>query len=77
MSKQRKALAYAKAHGYNAAEHLDKWHGYEAFDLMPDSGCVGLPQILLVSDEVVRMATEKEVENILGWDDTSEYDDTQ
>lgn len=77
MSEQEKALAYAKAHGYNAAEHLHKWRNYEAFDLMPDSGCVGLPQILLISDEVVRIATEKEVENILGWDNTSEYDDEE
>lgn len=75
MSEQEKALTYAKVHGYNAAEHLCKWNGYEVFNLMPDSGCIGLPQVLLVSEKSLRMATEKEVENILGWDDNSEYDD--
>lgn len=61
-----KITAYAKKEGYSGAEYEKNWRGYEvwrptidgATDLNP--AIIGLPYVLLVRGEKIRMSTVDE-----------------
>ena len=56
-------ISYAKQQGYDNALYLGKWKEYDAFEPVfdgADVSFVGLPFIILVKGDAVRMSTSEE-----------------
>lgn len=56
-------IDYAKKQGYETAEFLRDWRGYKVFSAIYNSKencCVGLPYIILVKGEEIRLSTPDE-----------------
>lgn len=61
--KLEKIKAFAKEQGYDDVLYLDKWRGYDAYEPVfngDEVSIVGLPLIILVKGDVVRMSTADE-----------------
>lgn len=63
--KQEKVIEFAKKNGYDGAEPCGEWRGYEVYEpTFEDSGkelaIVGLPLVILVKGEEIRMSTPDE-----------------
>lgn len=67
MSKDR-IMAFARQQGYDSIAELKPWRGYEVYEpLFEDDGmaCVGLPLVILVKGDEIRMSTPEEaIQNI-------------
>lgn len=58
-----KVKAFAKKNGYETAEKLNSWNGYECYEPIMDSKketAVGPPLLILVKGENIRMSTPDE-----------------
>lgn len=57
---------FAKSKGFTGAEYLKKWNGYECYEpTMGDSDYfTGLPIVIMVKGEEIRMSTPKEAMQI-------------
>lgn len=60
-----KVIDFAKSKGYETAKigTLPKWHGYDAYEPIFDTKempCIGLPFMILVKGEAIRMSTPDE-----------------
>ena len=61
-----KILAFAKKNGYDGAEPLGKWRDYDCYEPTfedtseEEPAIVGLPLIILVKGDEIRMSTEEE-----------------
>ena len=56
-------IAFAKKNGYETAEKLNNWNGYECYEPIMDSKketAVGPPLLILVKGEKIRMSTPDE-----------------
>lgn len=61
--KKAEITAFAKKQGYKDAEYLCDWRGFTCYEpIMNDSdiGFVGLPLLILVKDDKIRMSTPDE-----------------
>lgn len=63
--KLEKVIEFAKKNGYDGAEPRGEWKGYEVYEpTFKDSGeelaIVGLPLVILVKGEEIRMSTPDE-----------------
>ena len=56
--------AFAKEQGYSDAKYLNKWRGYDVYEPIcgdgEDVSFIGLPYVILVKGEEIRMSTEEE-----------------
>lgn len=65
MSKEE-IIAFAKKQGYDGVLPLGKWKEYDAYEptvneaTEEDPACVGLPLMILVKDDKIRMSTVEE-----------------
>ena len=62
---KKKVLAFAKKQGYDDVRHIGKWREFEAWEPFmksDDDGfpCIGLPLLILVKGDKIRMSTEEE-----------------
>ena len=61
-----RVVEFAKEQGYDGAEPLGQWRGYDIYEptFEQSSGeepaIVGPPLIIMVKDDVIRMSTEEE-----------------
>ena len=61
-----KVLQFAKKQGYDRVRHIGKWREFEAYEPMVkeagegDYPCIGLPFLILVKGDIIRMSTEEE-----------------
>lgn len=61
-----KILAFAKQNGYDGVEPLGKWRDYDCYEPTfedtseEEPAIVGLPLIILVKGDEIRMSTEEE-----------------
>jgi len=56
-------INYAKAQGYDSAEYLCEWQGYDVYEPFYDGDetkHLGVPLVILVHGETIRMSTEEE-----------------
>lgn len=54
---------FAKKQGYATAQHIGFWNGYDCYEPMLDEDCmadIGLPLLILVKENTIRMSTEEE-----------------
>ncbi len=64
--KQERINAFAKEQGYSGAEYLCEWHGYSCYEPYFDSDdsteiqYVGLPLVIMVKGNEIRMSTADE-----------------
>jgi hypothetical protein len=61
--KIEKVKAFAKEQGYDDAVYLEKWKGFDVYEPVfngDDVSIVGVPLIILVKGDVVRMSTVDE-----------------
>lgn len=61
--KMEKIKTFAKEQGYDNAVYLGKWRGYDVYEPVfngDEVSIVGLPLIILVKGDVVRMSTVDE-----------------
>ena len=61
--KLEKVIEFAKKQGYDSAKQLDDWNGYEVYEPLFDGeevAFVGLPLLILVKGDKIRMSTEDE-----------------
>lgn len=61
--KHDKVIAFAKKQGYDNALYIGKWKEYEAYEPVfdgDDVSFVGVPLLILVKDDDIRMSTEEE-----------------
>lgn len=59
----KQVIAFAKKNGYETAEKVNDWNGYECYEPMMDSKketAVGPPLLILVKGETIRMSTPDE-----------------
>ena len=64
MTNLEKAIKYAKEHGYETAESLGEWRGYDTYEPIANAdevSYIGLPYRILVRGDIVRMQTFDEV----------------
>jgi len=55
--------AFAKKHGYDDAVYLEKWKGFDVYEPVFDGdepSFVGVPLVILVKGDTVRMSTVEE-----------------
>jgi len=60
---KNKIIAFAKKNGYETAEKLNDWNGYECYEPIMDSNkvsAIGPPLLILVKGESIRMSTVEE-----------------
>jgi hypothetical protein len=63
---KKKVLAFAKKQGYDDVRYIGKWREFEAWEPLvkgegeDDFPCIGLPLLVLVKGETIRMSTEDE-----------------
>jgi hypothetical protein len=57
-----KIREFAKSQGYKNVQYLGKWREYDVYEPLTGEGvaCIGLPFIVLVQGDTIRMSTEKE-----------------
>jgi hypothetical protein len=56
-------LKFAKREGYDEISYIGKWRGYEVYEPMfesEESINIGLPYIILVKEDEIRMSTPEE-----------------
>lgn len=56
-------IEFAKKHGYDDAKFLSKWKGYDVYEPIfdgEDDRYVGLPYVILVKGDEIRLSTPKE-----------------
>lgn len=73
-----KIIAFAKENGYETAEKLKPWNGYEVYEPIMDKdnfSYIGPPLVILVQGNTIRMSTVEEAFQRL--DDLPEYEDTE
>ena len=59
--------AFAKTCGYQTIVKAEKWHGYEVYEpVYADDVRIGIPLLILVSDDTIRLATVDETIDWLG-----------
>lgn len=61
--KLEKIIEFAKKHGYSGAEYSTDWKGYEVYEPYFDgeeTRYVGLPYIILVKGDKIRLSTPDE-----------------
>lgn len=71
----KSVIEFAKKNGYETAEKLNNWNGYECYEPIMDSKketAIGPPLIILVKGEKIRMSTPDEAFQQI--DDTEEDD---
>lgn len=62
----QKIKEFAMSMGYAGVERLDNWRGFEVYEPIPagakagEYSCVGLPLVILVKGEKIRMSTPEE-----------------
>lgn len=60
MDKAR-VLEFAEKRGYTHVERVDDWNGYEVWEPYTEGGAkIGLPFVILVKGERMRMSTQDE-----------------
>ena len=62
-----KVNEFAKQNGYLKAEYLKEWKGYQCYEPImneDETSFVGLPLVILVSDDEMRMSTPEEAMEI-------------
>lgn len=63
---KEKIIAFAKSKGYDGAEYAGKWKGYEVYEptikgaTERDPAIVGIPLIILVKGDRIRLSTVDE-----------------
>ena len=60
---EEEILKFAKKQGYDEISYLGKWKEYEVYEPMfdyDDTSFVGLPLIILVKGDEIRMSTPEE-----------------
>lgn len=58
-----KVNAFAKEHGYEKAEYLKDWNGYKCYEPImneTETSFIGLPLVILVKNDEIRMSTSEE-----------------
>lgn len=72
----KKVIAFAKKNGYETAEQLNNWNGYECYEPIMNSkkvAAIGPPLLILVKGDKIRMSTPDEAfQQIDDTDDTEE-----
>lgn len=66
--KLENVVAFAKENGYDGAEVLGTWNGFDVWEPTfdgTDPVCVGLPLVILVNGDEMRMSTPEEAMDIL------------
>lgn len=59
------AKRFAKREGYNGADHLGQWEGFEVFCATSNEPVfIGLPPYILVSEDSARWPTASEQETL-------------
>ena len=56
-------ISFAKQQEYETAEYLDEWRGYDVYEPIHDTEettYTGLPYVILVKGDEIRMSTEEE-----------------
>lgn len=66
---EKKIQEFAVANGYEAAVYRDEWKGYQCyepvFSLEQPVSYIGLPLMILVKGETIRMSTADEAMELL------------
>lgn len=61
---QERITEFAKSQGYDDAEYIGKWHDYDCYEPYSNTenavDYVGLPLLILVKDDKIRMSTAEE-----------------
>ena len=64
-----KIIGVAEEQGYGAIKLLKDWNGYKVYDLLIDTSgeiaYIGLPYVILVKGDEIRMSTAEEAFKIL------------
>jgi hypothetical protein len=58
-----KVIEFARKHGYDTAQKLDPWNGFEVYEPIiagDEIAIVGLPLLILVKGNKIRMSTGDE-----------------
>ena len=66
---EKRVNDFARENGYNGAEFLKKWNGYDAYEPYMDKDSeayLGLPLMILVKGEEIRMSTPQEAMDMIG-----------
>ena len=61
-------LKFAITQGYETAEYLCKWRGYDVYEpvfIKGEISCIGQPFMILVKGDEIRMSTEEEIDQYL------------
>lgn len=77
-----KVLQFAKENGFEGIKYLGAWHGYQAYDALPTTDPdvivdVGFPQFILVREDEIRFAEDKEGHQIFYDFDTGEDEEEE
>lgn len=67
MIKDKQVNEFARKHGYEKAEYLKKWKGYRCYEPIMSKGKIsfsGLPLLILVKGDEIRMSTPEEAMEI-------------
>ena len=69
----KQVKAFAKEQGYKDVKYIDKWRGFDVYEPIysdtEDIAYIGLPYVILVKGDNIRMSTEEEAFAFL--DDTN------
>jgi hypothetical protein len=60
---QEDILKFAQKQGYDDIEYLEQWRGYDVYAPLFDTEetlFIGLPLVILVKDDMIRMSTGEE-----------------
>lgn len=63
MMKIGKIRAFAKKQGYDDVLYLNKWRGYDVYEPIFNNDevhIIGVPLVILVKDNIIRMSTVEE-----------------
>jgi len=77
-------IAFAKGQGYESAKYLYKWHDFDVYEPIfkaNQTSFIGVPLVILVKDDNIRMSTVDEAFEQLDddssktacWDEVSEF----
>jgi len=59
----KKVVEFAQEHGYETAEPLGSWQGYDIYEPVyskDEVSCIGLPLMIMVKGNEIRMSTTDE-----------------
>lgn len=66
---EKKILEFARERGYESAVYQKEWNGYDCyepiFSLEQPESYIGLPLMILVKGETIRMSTPEEAMDML------------